>query len=77
MPIPIYTRGCIQLNKTCTGACTGYATTCTCPPLIVLAVIVTSPPPPDDVFQPKGISNASPRLLHPAGTQTVLQPFRT
>ena len=44
MPIPTYNLGCSQLDKTCTGACTGYATTCTCPPLIVLAVIATTAP---------------------------------
>ena len=42
MTIPTYTRSCIQLNKACTGPCTGYATTCTCPPLIVLAVLATA-----------------------------------
>ena len=30
-------------SKPCTGACTGYATSSSCPPLIVLAVLAADP----------------------------------
>jgi hypothetical protein len=36
---------CSHLDKTCSGICTGYSTTNSCPPLIVLAVLSTMPAP--------------------------------
>ena len=60
MPIPTYALGCSSLNKTCSGACTGYASTCTCPPLIVLAVIAAVPHPLTSQLSSKGASHASP-----------------
>ena len=30
-------------SRPCTGACTGYATSISCPPLIVLAVLAADP----------------------------------
>jgi hypothetical protein len=36
---------CSHHDKTCSGICTGYSTTESCPPLIVLAVLSTMSAP--------------------------------
>jgi predicted metal-binding protein len=41
MPTPVSTI-CTNSAKRCLGTCSGYGTTCTCPPLIVLAVLATT-----------------------------------
>ena len=45
MPNSIPTRSCTEPTHTCTGICTGYESTGTCPPLIVLAVLANTPSP--------------------------------
>ena len=37
----IHTR-CSNLTKCCSGTCTGYDTSSSCPPLIVLAVLASA-----------------------------------